>query len=204
MDNLNLKNVTDLGPQNIIPYANSKLANILFIRELVNRLGSCRISAYAVCPGMVYTDDVDREPWYKRAVIHAACRWAIFDTKEVSIKSSLNENTACHLRNFGKVNTDLVNFQGCGSILYCALSEILGHQTGKMYRLLGEYPVDHLVSDDQGYRLWIRSEELVEQKFVKPRNCLMDDGGHFPEKSSHQCTDNTLCTCRSFVGTNKA
>lgn len=40
----------------ISPYSNSKLANLLFARELSFRLQNSGVNVYALCPGWVKTD----------------------------------------------------------------------------------------------------------------------------------------------------
>jgi NAD(P)-dependent dehydrogenase (short-subunit alcohol dehydrogenase family) len=54
MDNLMLDNCS-LGVGNSLPYMNSKMANILFTRELAKRLEGSGVNTYAVCPGFVKT-----------------------------------------------------------------------------------------------------------------------------------------------------
>jgi len=38
------------------PYANSKLANLMFTMELAERLKGTGVTSYCLCPGMVFTD----------------------------------------------------------------------------------------------------------------------------------------------------
>lgn len=44
------------GLGNFAPYCNSKLANILFTKELSKRLVGTRVTPFSVCPGMVNTN----------------------------------------------------------------------------------------------------------------------------------------------------
>lgn len=49
-----------------LSYANSKLANLLFTRELARRLEDAPVSVYAVHPGVVNTDIFNKAPSYFR------------------------------------------------------------------------------------------------------------------------------------------
>ena len=51
-----MEKTTYLGVLNLIPYNNSKLANILFAKELGKKLEGTGVTVYAVCPGLVKTE----------------------------------------------------------------------------------------------------------------------------------------------------
>ena len=63
------------GFLNLLPYANSKMANILFARELARKLRYCEsgINTYALCPGLVRTDLFLQEnvSWKKKLLYRA-------------------------------------------------------------------------------------------------------------------------------------
>ncbi|KAJ1186212.1 hypothetical protein NDU88_002995 [Pleurodeles waltl] len=61
--------------QNMQAYSNSKLANILFTRELATRLQGTDVTCYAVHPGAVYTDALRHmKPWLLKVFARAFCR----------------------------------------------------------------------------------------------------------------------------------
>jgi NAD(P)-dependent dehydrogenase (short-subunit alcohol dehydrogenase family) len=100
-DNLNLRNI--YSPYTA--YGQSKLANILFTRELARRLGkNSNINTYAVMPGIVRTE-------------------IMRDTKGVE---------ACMIgimKTLFFIDVDL----GSQTTLYCALEESLDNETGFYY-----------------------------------------------------------------------
>jgi NAD(P)-dependent dehydrogenase (short-subunit alcohol dehydrogenase family) len=134
--NLNLENV---NPAKHIPYANSKLANILFTKELARRLGDSNITVYALCPGAVFTEKIEDKPFLNRLFCHAVKYFFMFDLEE-----------------------------GSRTTLHCTLSKSLEKETGKMYRLLDVWDLGSRVDDQQAKELWEKSEELVGIKFQKP------------------------------------
>ena len=64
---------------------------------------------------------------------------------------------------------DFLHFQGCETVLHCALSKSLQEETGRLYRLLNrlDYAYERL-DDHTSQRLWDVSEALVDfQGFAK-------------------------------------
>ena len=55
LEDLHMEHSKNLGLFNGIPYANSKLALALFVRELTLRLQGTGVTAYILCPGFVST-----------------------------------------------------------------------------------------------------------------------------------------------------
>ncbi|CAG7833689.1 unnamed protein product [Allacma fusca] len=74
VDNLNLDCGLEKSNLSVYaPYGNSKLATILFTRELARRLGeNSNINTYALCPGAVFTRNLEREPFFARLWIKFA------------------------------------------------------------------------------------------------------------------------------------
>ncbi|CAG7823046.1 unnamed protein product [Allacma fusca] len=84
-------NVNDLNMENFkkfgvyAPYANSKMANILFMRELARRLGeNSNINCYAICPGMVNIERVEDQSFLRRFLFIFAKYWGFLDLENVS------------------------------------------------------------------------------------------------------------------------
>lgn len=51
----------------LVPYGNSKLANMYFIKELTRRLVGTGVNTYCVCPGLVNgTDIMNGQSWWKK------------------------------------------------------------------------------------------------------------------------------------------
>lgn len=66
LDDLNLENVAKTDP-----YANSKLANVYFCKELARRTENTGLTVYAACPGWVYTNLFRhyKRKWYQNLLI---------------------------------------------------------------------------------------------------------------------------------------
>lgn len=118
-------------------YKNSKLANVLFTRELNKRIQSTGVSVYAVSPGMVWTN-LGRYMslnWWKIAAL-APLAWFFIRTPR----------------------------QGCQTILHCAISEEAELESGSYYRNC-EREDFAKVAEDEGVakRLWDVSEKLCKK-----------------------------------------
>ncbi|XP_067130536.1 retinol dehydrogenase 14-like [Centruroides vittatus] len=119
-------------------YNNSKLANVLFVRELHRRFHHNNVNVYAVSPGHVYTN-LGRHlhiPWYKLLMM-APLAWFFVRTPK----------------------------QGCQTVLHCAMSEDLDKESGKYYRNCSVESYND-VANDQGLakKLWEVSEEVTNTK----------------------------------------
>ena len=117
-------------------YSQSKLANILFTRELARTLRDEGITAYALHPGVVATE----------ASRHIKEYLGIF---------SFLANTL-HL--FGKTPES-----GAQTTIFCAVDESIREETGKYYadcRETATCPVALSNPEDQ-WKLWILSEQLT-------------------------------------------
>ncbi|XP_054152539.1 retinol dehydrogenase 14-like [Oppia nitens] len=117
-------------------YGQSKLANVLFTRELARRLGTdSSINVYAVHPGGVRTEFARNQPFYSKVFMHVfGYIWLI------SAKS------------------------GAQTSLYCAIDEALDNETGFYYENCNRN--DNLFSkakdDESAQRLWELSAQLVK------------------------------------------
>uniref|UniRef100_A0A4D5RPF1 Putative dehydrogenase with different specificities related to short-chain alcohol dehydrogenase n=1 Tax=Ixodes scapularis TaxID=6945 RepID=A0A4D5RPF1_IXOSC len=118
-----------------LAYANSKLANVLFVRELSRRLKDTGVRAYAASPGMVYTN-LGRHvklPWY---LVVLLLPFALFAVRTPS--------------------------QGCQTIVDCAVNEEYDQHSGKLYRNCQPDKLDSVAQDDEfAFKVWARSEELT-------------------------------------------
>ncbi|CAG7724068.1 unnamed protein product, partial [Allacma fusca] len=139
-------NVNDLNMENFkkfgiyAPYSNSKMANILFMRELARRLGeNSNINCYAICPGMVNIERAEDQAFFKRFFFNLSKCWGFLDLEN-----------------------------GCLNTLHCTLSKSLDHESGKMYRFLDVWDIDKKLDVSLAEQLFDKSEELVGQKFQKP------------------------------------
>ena len=68
-DNLQLAR----GYSGVQAYSNSKLANILFTRELARRLAGTRVTANCLHPGVVATNIFHNTPWFINGLVQAFC-----------------------------------------------------------------------------------------------------------------------------------
>ncbi|CAG2169959.1 unnamed protein product [Oppiella nova] len=131
-ENINLRNGVYNG---ITAYSQSKLANILFSRELSKRLGpNSPVTTYSLHPGPVKTN-----------------------------RSRYMENKS--LKAFYDTMTTLLYLRpemGCQTTLYCALEESLDRETGLYYNNCREEKLWANGSDDKSAeRLWNLSCDLV-------------------------------------------
>lgn len=118
-----------------LAYANSKLANILFVRELSRRLRGTGVKAYAVSPGMVYTNlgRHTKLPWYLMILLLPFALYAV-RTPE----------------------------QGCQSIVDCALNEEYEQHSGRFYYNCRPEKLESIAMDDElAFKVWTESERLT-------------------------------------------
>ncbi|OSC39925.1 SDR family oxidoreductase [Mycobacterium decipiens] len=63
-------------------YARSKLANVLYTRDLARELADAEVTVNALHPGMVATDIWDRGPWYARPLLALHKRFTMITPEE--------------------------------------------------------------------------------------------------------------------------
>ncbi|XP_071040172.1 retinol dehydrogenase 14-like [Parasteatoda tepidariorum] len=118
-------------------YKNSKLANALFTRELAKRLKGSDVSVYAISPGMVWTN-LGRYisiSWWKMI---ALAPFALFFVR--------------------------TPYQGCQTILHCAISEDVEGESGCYYSNCKKEPYAKNALDDKvAKKLWDISEEYCQK-----------------------------------------
>ncbi|CAG2161780.1 unnamed protein product [Oppiella nova] len=130
-DNINLR---DGAYAPMKAYNQSKLANVLFTRELAKRLGpNSTISAYCLHPGAIKTDIVKTDKLYERFL--------------ANIVSSL---------------LFLTPHMGAQTSLYCALEDSIENETGFYYENCKKVDLKPIAMDDKtAAKLWELSTELV-------------------------------------------
>ena len=119
-------------------YANSKLANNMFARELSSRLEGTGVSVYCLHPGMVFTN-LGRHvmPSFLIKLLLYPLAWLL-------VKSP---------------------YAGCQTVLYCAVAEELEGVTGRYYGSCEEEEWTQVSLDDVvSKKLWNVSEELTGLK----------------------------------------
>ncbi|HYR55913.1 MAG TPA: SDR family oxidoreductase [Myxococcaceae bacterium] len=115
-------------------YARSKLANVLFTRELARRLEGTGVTVNSLHPGAVATGIWNGAPGWIRPVINLAGRFLM-----------------------------LTPAQGAESILYVATSPEVEGKTGLYFeKNLSKSPSPLACDDALASRLWERSSELVK------------------------------------------
>jgi NAD(P)-dependent dehydrogenase (short-subunit alcohol dehydrogenase family) len=114
-------------------YRQSKLANILFTKELARRSGGSGVTSNCFHPGGVRTNLVQSNPWYYRLI------WAIINPFLVSPK------------------------KGADTAIYLASSSKVAEISGKYFVNRKPVRPSELADDyDTAARLWKISEELTE------------------------------------------
>lgn len=115
-------------------YVLSKLANVLFTRELAKRLEGPGVTTYALHPGVIYTE-IGREFNYPLLLkILTIIFWIVLKTPK----------------------------QGAQTTIYCAVAEELEGESGRYYSDCAEKQVTDYAKDDQAARkLWDVSAEYV-------------------------------------------
>lgn len=83
INDLMLQKATDLGVGNMRPYANSKLANMLFTKGLAKILEGTEVRAYAVCPGMTNTNVFRTQPSIKNFFTRLSIKFVGFSPEQV-------------------------------------------------------------------------------------------------------------------------
>ncbi|CAG2103980.1 unnamed protein product, partial [Medioppia subpectinata] len=131
-ENINLRNGA-YHPQKA--YAQSKLANVLFTRELARRLGSdSGVNSYSLHPGAVQSEGARHMTGVQKFLVNIMLKVMAIDV-----------------------------VKGCQTSLYCALDEGLDNESGFYYDNCQR--IDAMVStatdDKSAQQLWQLSEELV-------------------------------------------
>jgi len=120
-------------------YNDSKMANVLFTKELAKRLEGTGVQTYALCPGLVKTDIGRHMPFFQMVIIYGLY--------EVMGKSAS---------------------EGCQTTLFCALSKHKNvvDRSGEMYQNCSYWLPEKRVPvpDEDAFKLWNISEKLVEYK----------------------------------------
>jgi NAD(P)-dependent dehydrogenase (short-subunit alcohol dehydrogenase family) len=117
-------------------YANSKLANIYFCKELLKRTRNTGISIYAVCPGWVYTSLFRHSiRWYHYILVAPIAYFFMRSPK-----------------------------QGSQTAIYCATEPALERQSGLLYRNCSQYISKVTFDDNVALKLWNESERLINEK----------------------------------------
>ncbi|KAF8795643.1 retinol dehydrogenase 14-like [Argiope bruennichi] len=116
-------------------YKNSKLANVLFCRELSKRLEGTGVNVYAVSPGMVWTN-LGRHvsvSWWKIVAL-APIAWLFIRTP----------------------------YQGAQTILHCAISEEVESESGLYYRNCEKEAFAKVAEEENlAKKLWEVSEQMI-------------------------------------------
>ena len=113
-------------------YARSKLANVLFTRELARRLAGAGVTANCLHPGAVATNIWSHAPWYVRPLLAMAKLFMISPE------------------------------QGADAIVYLATSPDVEGLTGDYYERTRRVAPSQIAQDDlTATRLWERSAALV-------------------------------------------
>lgn len=118
-------------------YKNSKLANVLFTRELAKRLNGTGVSVYAVSPGMVWTNlgRYMNLNWWKIVAL-APLAWFFIRTPR----------------------------QGAQTILHCAVADELELESGSYYRNCEKEEFAKNAEDESVQKkLWEVSEALCKK-----------------------------------------
>ncbi|KAI0211469.1 Retinol dehydrogenase 12 [Lamellibrachia satsuma] len=135
LDDLNL----DKGFTPQKAYCQSKLANILFTRELSHRLKGTGVSVFAVHPGLVHTElgrhvDSTTFPWWKRMLFKPFIAFC-FKTPR----------------------------QGAQTTIHCAVTEGLEKHSGKYFSDCEVKTPSPMAQDDKkAQKLWDISAQLVQ------------------------------------------
>jgi len=116
-------------------YSDTKLCNNLFARELAGRVEGSGISVYCLRPGIVRTDLGRHVPLFK------LLRYILWPVSWLLVKGP---------------------YEGCQTVLHCAVSEELQGINGRFYANCAEEPWSKVSLDDAvAVQLWNVSEELT-------------------------------------------
>ena len=119
-------------------YGQSKLANILFTRELANRLRGTGVNVYSLHPGLIATE-LSR---------HVKNRLGIFKHLMLLLQPLLKTPEA-----------------GAQTSIFCAVDESVDSETGLYYSDCAvKTPEPQALSDEDAKRLWDLSEQLTGLK----------------------------------------
>ncbi|KAG5887916.1 hypothetical protein JTB14_003013 [Gonioctena quinquepunctata] len=120
-------------------YANSKLANVYFARELARRTKPRNVKVYACCPGWVYTGLFRHSVrWYHYFFIAPMAFFFMRSPK-----------------------------QGAQTPVYCATEPALENETGLLYRDCKQYNSKAIFYDSIATQLWEKTEEMIENALEK-------------------------------------
>ncbi|XP_066583553.1 retinol dehydrogenase 12-like [Prorops nasuta] len=150
-ENLNSKKHYDsLGA-----YARTKLANVLFTRELAHRLKEAKIDGihvYALHPGMISTELVRHldSSWFRGArAIFRVISYPFIKTPE----------------------------QGAQTTIYCCVDEEAGKETGEYYQECAKTsPSSTAQNKEKAIELWNKSCEMIGIKPIKDINEFLETG----------------------------
>ncbi|XP_021953384.1 retinol dehydrogenase 11 isoform X2 [Folsomia candida] len=132
----------DPDKSKIHAYGNSKLANIVFAKELSERLVGSGVNVYALCPGWVKTDlarYMQLRWWNYFLIVPAAFLF---------------------MRSPG---------QGVQTILHCALSKKTEDCTGNLYKNCADWNTKSQITGEMAEKLWEASEHLILKSSTKKR-----------------------------------
>lgn len=122
-------------------YEQSKLANVLFTRELSKRLSSNQVTCYALHPGLVRTE-LGRYMQDGYSLIRKILFYLCYPLVLLIFKSAK---------------------QGAQTTIYCAISEELDGVSGKYFSDCKEKALlENGLNDNDAKRLWETSEKLVK------------------------------------------
>ncbi|XP_078594313.1 uncharacterized protein LOC144872078 [Branchiostoma floridae x Branchiostoma japonicum] len=156
-DDINLEN----GYEPLKAYGQSKLANILFIRELAKKLEGTEVTCYAVHPGGVRSD-------LSRYMPDAHGRWLALVQPLVQL---------------GMYVVGKSPEQGAQTSLHCALQEGLESKSGLYFSDCAPIDPSPAGQDDEvAKRLWEVSEEMVGLKQYTDN--MADSGGELEKQES--------------------
>ncbi|CAH0547621.1 unnamed protein product [Brassicogethes aeneus] len=129
----NLNSCGEMEVKNL--YANSKLANIYFCRELARRTEKRGINVYACCPGWVYTK-----------LFRHSIKWYHFITVAPIAFFFMRSPS-----------------QGCQTPIFCATDPSLEKESGLVYRDCKLYKSKHKFDEKIGKGLWEESEVIIKK-----------------------------------------
>lgn len=133
MHKYGIVNFEDFKSQQKKPYADSKLANVYFARELAERMKGTGVAVHTVHPGMVNTE-------LSRHSIPAALNFIAAPLKYLLLPSAQ---------------------EGCQGVLNLAVAD-LENETGKYYGKTGKEQWPDISSDSELWRrMWDVSAEMT-------------------------------------------
>ncbi|XP_015257813.1 PREDICTED: retinol dehydrogenase 13-like [Cyprinodon variegatus] len=131
-DDINL----DRNYDNLVSYRQSKLANILFARELAARLQGTGVTVYSLHPGFIRTE----------LVRHLFPQWAWWKKMLASVAMMIVKSP----------------WEGAQTTIYCAVEESLANESGLYYSdCARKKPAAPALDDAAAKRLWELSASMV-------------------------------------------